>query len=241
MTKIFIYGSCTTRDSVEFWPENVELQGYVARQSLVSAVAGGNTSGFNLQKIKSTFQKRMIKHDLNGAAIGQIQEAIESGAFVVWDLTDERNGFVQLTDGRICSAVAINHKELRRSVETQKVTKMVDPEFMSEWKKSADKLSAILGENTKRVLVNHTPWAEEFENGEAVPYSEVPTHTFNLLLREMTTYLEQLGFAVVELGSNEVRATPDHKWGPAPFHYHDETYRTMITRIQSAIEQIENS
>ena len=235
MMKIFIYGSCTTRDSVEFWPENIELQGYVARQSLVSAVAGGSTSGFNLQKIKSTFQKRMIKHDLNGAAIEQMQEAIESDAWVVWDLTDERNGFVELVDGRICSVVAINHKELGRSIESRKITKVVDPDFLREWKKAADRLSTILGENKKRVLVNHTPWAEYFENGEHVKYSEVPTPVFNELLRKMTSYLKQLGFDLVELENDEVKSSPDHKWGPAPFHYHDETYRTMISRIEAAI------
>lgn len=241
MTKIFIYGSCTTRDSVEFWPEDIELQGYVARQSLVSAVAGGSTAGFNLQKIRSTFQKRMIKHDLNGAAIEQIQEAIESGAYVVWDLTDERNGFVELVDGRICSVVAINHKELGRSVESRKITKMIDPEFSQVWKKAADYLSTVLGENRKQVLVNQTPWAEKFENGEQVPYSEVPTPVFNELLKEMTGFLEHLGFTLVELKSNEVKSSPDHKWGPAPFHYHDETYRTMISRIETAINEKENS
>lgn len=241
MTKIFIYGSCTTRDSVEFWPENLELQGYVARQSLVSTAAGGSTAGFNLQRIKSTFQKRMIKHDLNGAATEQIQEAIESGAYVVWDLTDERNGFVELVDGRICSVVAINHKELRCSVESRKITKMVDPDFLQEWKKAADYLSEVLGEKKKKVLVNHTPWAENFENGDPVPHSEVPTPIFNELLKEMTGYLEGLGFSLVELKSDEVKSSLDHKWGPAPFHYHDETYRIMISRIKAVIDAKESS
>lgn len=107
--------------------------------------------------------------------------------------------------------------------------------------KAADYLSTVLGENRKQVLVNHTPWAEKFENGEQVPYSEVPTPVFNELLKEMTGYLEHLGFTLVELKSNEVKSSPDHKWGPAPFHYHDETYRTMISRIETAINEKENS
>lgn len=262
MTNIFIYGSCTTRDSVEFWPEDLELQGYVARQSLVSAVAGGNTSGFNLQGIKSTFQKRMIKHDLNGAAIEQIKEAIESGAYVIWDLTDERNGFVRLEDGRICSSVAINHKELESSVTAMQHTKIADSDFLREWKKAADEFSEILGENKKYVRVNLVPWAEEFNSDDfglmtrilnsiltklprgwkknlnryTVPDSEVPTAVFNGRLREMTNYLEQLGFVVVRLRDDEVKAALNHKWGPAPFHYDPETYRTMISKLRTSIE-----
>lgn len=236
MTEIFIYGSCTTRDSVDSWGDDLSLAGYVARQSLLSATAGGNTRGFDVQAISSTFQKRMIKNDLNGNAIQKMIEALDSGAIVVWDLTDERNGFVELSDGRICSAVAIAHKELKQTARVVKHTKFIDPTFLIEWKRAALDLSETLGSRKSRVIVNHTPWAEKFDTGEFVSDSEVATPVFNVMLKEMTTHLESLGFPIAKLSDDEVRATRQHKWGPAPFHYSDETYRIMVKRIREQIQ-----
>lgn len=44
---MFIYGGCTSRDAVDFYPEyGLELLGYVARQSLVSAFRPADHSEF---------------------------------------------------------------------------------------------------------------------------------------------------------------------------------------------------
>lgn len=239
MTDIFIYGSYTTRDSVDFWPDDMSLTGYVARQSLVSAVSGGDIRGFNLRGIKSTFQKRMIKQDLNGDAIEKVTSALDSGSYVIWDLTDERMGFVELEDERVCTAVAITHNELTRSVDVVSRTNFTDPEFLQKWMNSAKTFGDVLGEKKRRVIVNHTPWARRFNDGQVVKDSDVPTSIYNRILERMTNYLSELGFSVVKLSPEEVKASPNHKWGSAPFHYDDQTYVKMVNRLESCIYSLD--
>lgn len=56
MKKVFIYDSCVTRDAVpQFQNFGLEMVGYVARQSLISAFSKADISKFDLRKISSSF------------------------------------------------------------------------------------------------------------------------------------------------------------------------------------------
>ena len=56
--RVFIYGSCVTRDAVEHWKDDERrVVGYVARQSLISALSPpGDAEQFRLSAIESPFQ-----------------------------------------------------------------------------------------------------------------------------------------------------------------------------------------
>ena len=64
--KVAIFGSCVSRDSVEFMPE-AEVVAYVARHSVTSLEAPHGTAGVDLSELTSAFQERMVTNDLHGS------------------------------------------------------------------------------------------------------------------------------------------------------------------------------
>lgn len=239
MNKVFIYGSCTTRDSVHLWEEySLQLSGYTARQSLISAMAGGSTNGFDLSGIASSFQKRMVLNDLRGSALQETLLATKSGDFVFWDLTDERNGTYELSDGRIITAVAFSTNGLRHSVSTHKKVRFATPEFRTSWLAAAHRFSDILGEHRTRVIVNATPWAVANEDGTKTPQSYPPAEEFNTELAWMARSLSALGFSVISPADDQVFGDPLHQWGPAPFHFAERTYRSMCEQFRTTIDNL---
>ncbi|OFT77186.1 hypothetical protein HMPREF3104_02775 [Corynebacterium sp. HMSC30G07] len=233
MRKVFIYGSCVTRDSVDFWDEhNLELHGYVARQSLISATSSVNsTVGFNLNGVTSSFQRRMIKNDLLGTAIKQVKEAIDDGAVVVWDLTDERNGVLALEDGRIVSAVAERTSGLVRTAQIQETIRFTDDKFLPLWRQALGHFKRSLGTRIEKITINATPWATSFPDGQPIRESFPTSNQFNSALNIMTNYAKELGFQTFEVPKEIVFGSTDHKWGPAPFHYSDNAYVAMAEKI----------
>ncbi len=99
--RVLIYGSCVTRDAVEFWDaEQLEMAGYVARQSLISAAAPpSDAEQFRLSQISSSFQRRMLRGDVESSLLPTLEECRDDYDVILWDLTDERNGVQQLPDG----------------------------------------------------------------------------------------------------------------------------------------------
>lgn len=236
MADVFIYGSCTTRDSVEYWDSSkMELSGYVARQSLISALSPGNEEGFDLSRIASSFQRRMVQKDLAGTAVTEVRAHLNTGGVAVWDLTDERNGVLELANGRQISGTANSTAGLVQQVEVVRRLFFVEDAFLEKWCAAADEFARLAGVNTPRTVVNYTPWAKTFRDGSPVPYSYPGAGAFNERLEHMVNYLEGLGFTISRLGEDEVFGEENHKWGPAPFHYNADTYRLMVNRLEQAI------
>src|SRR5690625_1135237 len=65
MTRVFIYGGCASRDAVRYYsPYGMHLVGYIARQSLPSALAPAKLKDFAIPTHLPKFQQRMIKGDI---------------------------------------------------------------------------------------------------------------------------------------------------------------------------------
>ncbi|UVI36679.1 DUF6270 domain-containing protein [Brevibacterium spongiae] len=96
--KIAIFGSCVSRDSVEFMPE-AEVVAYVARHSVTSLESPHGAAGIDLSDLTSAFQKRMVISDLSGSGIERIVKNADELEIVLLDLVDERRGFWKFPDG----------------------------------------------------------------------------------------------------------------------------------------------
>lgn len=96
--KIAIFGSCVSRDSVEFMSD-ADVVTYVARHSVTSLDSPHGTDGIDLSDLSSEFQKRMVTSDLNGYGLERIVETSKGLDVVLLDLVDERRGFWQFPDG----------------------------------------------------------------------------------------------------------------------------------------------
>lgn len=96
--KIAIFGSCVSRDSVEFMPV-AEVVTYVARHSVTSLQSPHGTDRIDLSVLTSEFQKRMVTSDLNGTGLERIVGNSKDIDIVLLDLVDERRGFWLFPDG----------------------------------------------------------------------------------------------------------------------------------------------
>lgn len=96
--KIAIFGSCVSRDSVEFMSD-AEVVAYVARHSATSLVSPHGTDGIDVSDLNSAFQKRMVTSDLTGTGLERIVGNSKDLDVVLLDLVDERRGFWRFPDG----------------------------------------------------------------------------------------------------------------------------------------------
>lgn len=232
--RVFIYGSCVTRDAVEFWdPAQLEMVGYIARQSLISAMSpASDVEGFRLSQIDSSFQRRMMRGDIESSLLPTLESAKDDYDILLWDLTDERNGVQQLPDGGWITRLRNFQKEqLAREKLGQILTPMED-EHSKIWNGALDSFLSQLDSIgvLDRLVLNDTRWAIEDDAG--VPFSDQETF-LNPLLARMSRSIQAAGVPAVSPAPATVVASTNHKWDRAPFHYVEATYHSMTSSLRA--------
>jgi hypothetical protein len=231
--RVFIYGGCVSRDTVEFSPAGrYELVRYIARHSLLSA---GSDAGQNLPPIalESRFQKKMVDLDVVGGLLGEIHKARICDV-ILWDLNVERVGVWMFED----QTIVTNSAELRKVPEVKprlKSARLI--EFGTDehyWRWSGAARIFIEGLRqlglASRVVVLAPEWAMQDELGQAT--GRIAGKTADEYNAEYSRYvglLESLGLSVVRIP--ETTSAVEHKWGKAPFHYSQEVYRELNLEI----------
>lgn len=230
MQKIFIYGSCVSRDSVDWWPEfGFELHGYVARQSLISSQShvDRTTIDFDYSSIPNKFPQEMALGDVSGNLNHAIREFEPD--VILWDLCDERGGVIQLPFGDFITS---NVVYIDNPVEGR-VISIRDDEHFELWKHALDQfLRSTAG---IRIIVNATPWALVNDKGSPVNGDSAKADNFNKMIARYIQELELRGLDVIRVDQDKAIARIDHKWGEAPFHYVDETYRSMLVKLKALL------
>lgn len=233
--RVFIYGSCVTRDAVEFWdPEKLEMAGYVARQSLISAMSpASDVEDFRLSQIESSFQRRMMRGDVESSLLPTLAAAKDDYDVILWDLTDERNGVQQLPDGGWITRLRNFQKEQLFRGKLGRILAATDGEHSKLWNRALDGFLAELDKAglLDRLVLNDTRWATTDDAGE--PFSVQETF-LNGHLDRMSRSIRAAGVPVIAPEPSTVVASTNHKWDRAPFHYVEETYASMTSRLLSA-------
>lgn len=140
--KIAIFGSCVSRDSVEFMSD-AEVVTYVARHSVTSLDSPHGTDGIDLSDLSSDFQKRMVTSDLNGFGLERIVGNSKDLGVVLLDLVDERRGFWLFPDGTtMTNSIEVEScgaaREARRS--GARLVEFGTDEHFTQWKSGYSKL-----------------------------------------------------------------------------------------------------
>lgn len=229
MRRVFIYGSCVTRDA-EPWFQGygLEMVGYVARQSLISAFRPARVEEYNLSRIESPFQRRMTKGDLEGNLRFQIQKAEPD--LIVWDLCDERLGVKKAKTGGVVTHIRDHVAEGVHPGPFGPVIQFGTDAHYDLWRKGLEQLMASVERYglSGQIILNATPWAVVNDAGEDL--GDVPRE-FNDSSDRYISEAESAGVSVARIPDDAVVARVDHQWGPAPFHYIDATYRAQLDRI----------
>lgn len=231
MQKAFIYGSCVTRDAEPWFNHSgLELAGYVARHSLISATRPADAQDYDFSKIKSAFQRRMTQGDVTSHLRTQIER--NSPDLIVWDLCDERHGVRRAPGGGMVTSIRNHVKEGIHPGPFGPVIPFGSEEHFALWTAELPVFLGMLDEIglAHRVFLNATPWAVVDEAGTDL--GDAPRQ-FNAAAERYIAVAETAGVRVARAPQETAVASTAHKWGRAPFHYVDETYRAQLTAIAS--------
>jgi hypothetical protein len=236
--RVLVFGSCVARDTVEFAAaDSVDLRGYVARQSLLSA---GDDASAHLPEalgLPSKFQERMIRNDFSGNLLTRLESMADELDVLLWDLADERHGVHRFPDGAIAtrSIDTIRAEAVSAVLEQAEHIPFGTDEHFALWKAKVDAFDVRLRELGlfDRTVVLEVPWALRTTEGKTTPWSMgVRAGDANKRYRRYYDYLRQTGHKMVELPVEVVLADPNHKWGLAPFHYTPEVYREVLWQLR---------
>lgn len=236
--RVFIYGSCVTRDAVDFWEESeLRLGGYVARQSLLSAMAApGDPEIFRLSQIDSSFQRRMFRGDVESSLIPTLRENKGKFDLILWDLTDERNGVQRLPGGGLVTRMPNLSRPSISRVQLGDVIGVDADEHFGLWNQALDAFLGRLADEglLDRLVLNDSRWATVDDAGHAFDQGE----TFlNPTLERMSRVVRAAAVSVITPDASTCVGKVEHKWGRAPFHYVDDAYRSMTAGLMGLVNE----
>jgi hypothetical protein len=238
--KTIIFGGCVTRDAFELIDNNqFHLIGYFARSSLASAYTIAPFPKVNLTPIKSTFQKRILSHDLNKTFAHFIND--NTFDLIIYDPLVERFNLLQLASGELCT---LSNEMLKTDIShLSKNSKTIisgTDQFYYLWEKGWSSFIKQLDQLACRkcLRVNKIFWATHSEDGQdylpiySAERIKNENNFLEKLYQRMAYDLEEEQFYVVDknpIGANE------HKWGRAPFHYRDDFYKKFIEKLTDTL------
>lgn len=237
MAKIFIYGGCVIRDAFQSISEKFDTSGYIARQSLISAI--NPPAILPVADLGSPFQSRMVNGDVNSNLLDSMRKAASSTDLFVMDCHIERVGVFRLRDGSFVTASA----ELTRSGILQDVTGYTRIHLGSDrhtdfWTQAAIRFVERLEEFgiKEKTLIIDAPWVEADESGVAFPSRNGKTvREVGESISALTAILADLGINVARM-PNEVAVAPvDHRWGPGPYHFGAAAMEWTSNQMQRAL------
>lgn len=285
--RIAIFGSCVSRDSVEFMTDATVLT-YVARHSVTSLESPRGAGGIDLSELTSAFQERMVTSDLQGSGLKRIVENGSDIDVVLLDLVDERRGFWQFPDNTTmtnsleiesCGAGLAARRAGAQLIEfgteehfgrwksgfIRLVDGLRDAGLWEkailldiEWAGALDGAQhpqnnslAKLGRNWRRLQRGSREVGRRLSRGQGVAEALTslrhvrPTDAEEYADRAAAAnaaYVRYRSFAsslvpsTVARASDQVRINKEHKWGPQPFHYRDEDYKSIVQSIRDLVE-----
>ncbi|KGN35686.1 hypothetical protein N803_06345 [Knoellia subterranea KCTC 19937] len=234
---MLIYGSCVSRDTFEFLPEDWRLLTYVARQSAISVGSPVHGLQKQLNTLPSAFQNRMVGGDVRGDFLAVAERLAPEIEVLLMDLVDERGGVIEVGDGFVTKLAEIWSAGGRETLRGHRHVALGSEEHFDLWTPAIRRVADRLQELNlfDRTVVLRTPWADQLDDGGAVPVPDwmTPPVEANTIYARYFDVLSRLGFTIVELPEDLALSSRDHKWGPSPFHYTDDAYRYLATAIQT--------
>lgn len=232
--KLAIFGSCVSRDVITHLPPSVDLVSYIARSSLVSASHNTAYQGqTGIPESVSRFEERMIRHDLEKTGLRTLLDSKPDVVLV--DLIDERFRVYRLGDSVVTLSANLVYEPLGVEMRREGTLILRDELFEEAFSQCAtlfvERLSPA-GE--MRILINEAYWAETFIcDGEISTFKNLDEiRENNRLLRRYYDVFRRLipkkNFISFD---GPLHADPNHIWKLSPFHYTQDFYEFLASRI----------
>ncbi|MEO6173289.1 MAG: DUF6270 domain-containing protein [Arenimonas sp.] len=232
MFEFSIFGSCVSRDALEF-VNSAKVVDYHARQSVISVVSQKpDTQWLELLEVEPTaheFHQRCIVDDVNKYTFQKIEKCDASDRIWVIDFIEERvpvgltpcGNFVTVSQAAT-SFSNINKLPLQRIVA-------YSPEHIALFEKAIKQFAQIL--SGKRVVLHKAFYATIAKDAIGISSSAnvVLEYFYDLASKHMPQAM------LLEVESSFVNASETHKWGLAPYHYQDDYYLRFVEKLSMLI------
>jgi len=179
---------------------------------------------------------------LQGDAEGDLARTLEADAaqidLLLWDLTDERLGVLCSPQGHIVTrSVDLISSGLIEGLSEWRLVEFGTDEHFTLWDDALKQFLEVLERLRlrRRTLLLAVPWAEQTDDGSPVRSSFGMTpRAANALFERYHRRARERGVAVAAVPPDTVVAASGHRWGPAPFHYTQPTYETVLSVVGTA-------
>ncbi|APT85660.1 DUF6270 domain-containing protein [Corynebacterium aquilae] len=245
MNQLFIYGSCVSRDTLEFMRDrnqNWSLEYYVARQSLISAQTTIPFEALGIEPPKSKFQFLKLWEDCVGRGFRSMREHYGKADLFLWDLCDERLGVFEFADGNFATRTVeyLAATSAQSVPEGARLIEFGTDEHFSLWKNKLELMKENLqyANFTRRALLK-IPWALTTRDHRETPssFGLLPEAANHLYDRYYQAVIETIDIDVVEPKGVRVFADANHKWGLAPFHYEASVYEYVASQLERIVSR----
>jgi hypothetical protein len=235
--RVFIVGSCVTRDAFELAGHGYTIADYVARSSFACSTlqepfpVGIETLDAE-GAVESSWQRRMVEIDLSRGLRSRLHAVPKpSETLLVVDFVDER--FHLYSCG---GALATGSVELQRTRVEEKLPDVTQirsgtSEHFALWRDGFHTFVAEARSLGMSPIVNRVRWASTSIDG--TPFREPSEYiaASNGYLEQLYAVVDSLGVPSIDYGETTFLATPAHKWGLAPFHYTEDVYSRFLQQL----------
>ncbi|HED7970130.1 TPA: hypothetical protein R6B71_000088 [Campylobacter jejuni] len=137
MKKICIFGSCVSRDIIEYdMKNNFELIDYYARSSFASLASSAMIEQSVLDNIQSSFQKRMVLRDMDKSFIKKVKK--NDFDCLLIDFIDDRFHFYKILKNSIVT-VSNEYKKAKGKLYSSNMIYSKSQEHIDLWRKGIEK------------------------------------------------------------------------------------------------------
>lgn len=237
MKKVFLYGGCVIRDAYQLIRDEVGLSGYVARQSLVSAMYP-RTTVLPEAKLDSAFQTRMVNGDIQSNLFPLMRRRKDETDLYVMDFHIERLGLQKLSDGSFVtrSFEMLNSEVLDSPGGQGQVVEIGSRHHTIAFTNAVNRFTrniTALGIKEK-VLVINAPWAVEDDRGQPFEaWKEWPVEEISGAIESLTALFAERGVKVATMPRELAVGEADHKWSRTPFHFGEPAMQWVAEQIKS--------
>lgn len=233
--RAFIHGSCVSRDLLAMLAgHGFELTHYSPRQSLIPLLGTikGLTRYVDASRLTSRFQRRAVEGTLNADLLDQLDRHRTVSDMVLWDITDERLGVYAHNDTFVTRTVELISVGLDAALsQSARHIAFGSDEHFTLWSRALERWAGKIEESKldDRIVLLAPRWASKFEDGTPTPDSfGLDAQTFESLSADYYAQAQHV-LPKMRIVGREVPAfaSTRHQWGPAPFHFSDETNHAL--------------
>ena len=245
--KVNIFGSCVTRDLLEYDRKKLFSIGeYIARQSIISFLSTPiNLNEHNIQ-LESDFQKKQLISDLNKSGFQQLKS--NAGDLLIIDLIEERFKIGKLRKTYFTLSNEFTQSKVFRDDKIKTYEKKIYNgkvyfNFRDIKKYINNFAKMILEIYLQEQIIIHEVYLANYYLGEDGIKKEFTRNyiRYNLRVNKILEYMyvclkQAIPYANVLSISSEYVADEKHKWGLAPMHFQEEYYKEAMNWLYDFLE-----